>query len=222
MDEVLFQRLQELCKSAGFTKKGKAFFRVWGDGVLQVIKCQYERVFRADMLYVGLHSMYAPLQPRDFTATGCIVRYPIALCYYLNEFPMLFAPSMEAQLDMLKNGVISWLSTIDTQKKLVTAISKLDGQWNDSAKIGPFLACGEHNHAKKVIKEIVGSYSYAMVRSVRPKDATAEDMIARVRQEKEPYYGIIEIIDRGEDAIAAYLQANFEENMRCAKFCVRK
>lgn len=214
--------MQALCKSAGFVQKGKAFFRVWGDGVLQVIKCQHERVFRADMIYIGLLSMYAPLQPKDFTAGGCMAPYPVANCYLLREAPAVFAPSMEAQLEMLENGVIPWLDTLDTQKKLCKAISRLDGRWNDSAKIGPFLACGEHNHAKKVIKEIIGDHAYAMVRSVRPRDASVEDMVVRVRQEKEPYYGIIEIIDRGEDAIAAYLQVNFEENMRCAKFCVRK
>ncbi len=222
MDEVLFQRMQELCKSAGFTKKGKAFFRVLGDGVLQVIKCRYERAFRADLVCIGLQSMYAPLQPKAFTATGCTVSYPIAICYHSNGFPTLFAPSMEEQLDMLKNGVIPWLGTIDTQKKLVTAISKLDGRWNDSAKIGPFLACGEHNHAKKVIKEIIGAHSYAMVRSTRPRDASVEDMVAKVRKENPPYYGIIEIIDMGEAAIAAYLQANYEANMCYAKFCQRK
>lgn len=222
MDELQFQQMQDLCNSAGFAKKGKAFFRVWGDGVLQVIKCQYERAFRADMIYVGLQSMYAPLQPKHFTATGCMDRYPIFNCYLLSGVPTVFAPPMEAQLDMLKNGVIPWLNTVDTQKKLVTAISKLDGRWNDSEKIGPFLACGEHNHAKKVIKEIIGTHSFAMVRSVRPKDASVEDMVARVRQEKEPYYGIIEIIDMGEDAITAYLQANFAANMQFAKFCERK
>lgn len=220
MDEFSFQKMRTLCRSAGFAQKGKAFFRVWGDGVLQVVKCQYERVFRADMLYVGLHSMYGPLQPRHFTAGGCIARYPVSNCYLLNGLPS--ASTIEAQLDMLKNGVMPWLDTIDTQKKLVTTISKLDGRWNDSAKIGPFLACGEHNHAKKVIKEIIGAYSYAMVRSVRPKDSSVEDMVTRVRQEKEPYYGIIEIIDRGEEAIAAYLQSNFEENLHYAKFCVEK
>lgn len=222
MDDLSFQKMQALCKSAGFAQKGKAFFRLRGDGVLQVIKCRHERVFRSDLIYIGLASMYAPLQPKDFTAGGCLTPYPVSNCCLLRQVPVVFATSMESQLEMLEKAVLPWLDTIDTQKKLSKAISQLDGRWNDSAKIGPFLACGEHNHARKVIKEIIGDYAYAKVRSVRPKDATAEDMIARVRQEKESLYGIIEIIDRGEETVTAYLQANFEENMGWAKFCVRK
>ena len=222
MDELLFQQMQEICESAGFVRKGKVFFRVLGDGVLQVVKCQYERAFQSYLIYVGLQSMYAQLQPKHFTAGGCMANYSVIQCYYLNRVPVVFASPMEGQLEMMKNGVLPWLSTIDTQKKLVTAISKLDNRWNDTKKIGPFLACGEYNHAKKVIKEIIGAYSFAMVRSVAPRDVSVADMVEKARTEDTPFYGIIELIDMGETAVSAYLQANFEANMSYAKSIVKK
>lgn len=222
MDELLYDKMKEICESAGFVRKGKVFFRVWGDGVLQVVKCQYERAFQSYLICVGLQSMYAQLQPKHFTAGGCMANYSVTQCHYLNRVPMVFAPYMEVQLDMLKNGVLPWLNTIDTQKKLVTAITKLDNRWNDARKIGPFLACGESNHAKKVIKEIIGAHSFAMVRSVAPRDVSVADMVSKVRAENPPFYGIIELIDMGEAAVSAYLQANFEENMGHAKLIVKK
>ena len=77
--------LKKLCIASGFTRKGQAFFRLIGDGVLQVIKCKYERNLRGDIISVGLFSMYGYMQPQWFTASGSIPRYSITNCFYQNN-----------------------------------------------------------------------------------------------------------------------------------------
>ena len=149
MNPIYFQKIHQLCTSAGFVSKGKTYFRVIGDGVLQVIKCKRQQALREDVISIGLFSMYNSLQPAWFTAMGSIARYSIINCYNQNNMPLVFSVPIQAQIEMLSSKVLPWLNTIDTQKKLSRAISVLDPRWNDSLKIGPYLACGEVNHAKK-------------------------------------------------------------------------
>ena len=222
MDDIYLELMKDICTAAGFTPKGRAFFRVVGDGVLQVVKCQYERRLHADFVYIGLHSMYSALHPRYFTATGCTARYSIVNCVEQNNRPQVCAPNQQMQLQMLQDQVVSWLNGLNTQKKLLSAISKLDNRWNDSTKIGPYLACGECNHAKKVIKAIIGDHAFSQIRKTAKCEETVDELLARVYNEQESCYGIIEIIDRGNDAIRTYLQTNYTKNIQRAKFCVPK
>lgn len=222
MSESDFAELQALCGSFGFARKGKSFFRIWGDGVLQIIKYGHERAFRSDLICIGLFSMYAPLEPKHFTASGCIAKYSIMNCYEQNAVPPISAPPVQTQIDMLRDRVAPWLNSINTQKRLIEAMTKLDRSWNDSAKIGPYLACGQQNHAKKVIKEIIGSSAFAQIRNAPEREETVDELLVRVYQEKTIYYGVIEIIDRGEEAIQAYLQTNYTTNAGYARFCMPK
>ena len=43
-------------KEQGFVKQGSAFFRIHGDGIVQVL--QYQRQSDGYYLFMGLHSMY--------------------------------------------------------------------------------------------------------------------------------------------------------------------
>lgn len=56
----------------GFIKKGSAFFRLHGDGVLQTLKWIYEAHMGAHILYFGLLSMYGKILPQWLTSAGCI------------------------------------------------------------------------------------------------------------------------------------------------------
>ena len=69
--------LKNALHGTGFVRRGSAFFRVWGDGVLQVIKFQHESVFEVQHLNVGVFSMYGKLLPQWFTSSGCIPRMPV-------------------------------------------------------------------------------------------------------------------------------------------------
>ena len=222
MDMQLFGELKSLCIAAGFARKGQAFFRIVGDGVLQVIKCKYERSLRGNMLSVGLFSMYGDLLPQWFTASGCIPRYSILNCAAQNNRPLVHAAAFPTQLDMLKNQVLPWLDSIDTQKNLVRAISRLDPRWNDSLKIGAYLACGQGNHAKKVLREILSQHDFARSNGSRHLMESNGMMFLRQEQEDDDLLSLLALIDRDDpDELHAYLMRNYERNMSYAKFCAK-
>lgn len=70
--------LKDALQGTGFVRRGSAFFRVWGDGVLQVLKFQREPSYRVHHLNVGIFSMYGRLYPEWFTSGGCIPRGNVA------------------------------------------------------------------------------------------------------------------------------------------------
>lgn len=222
MDTASFHKVKQLCEFYGFTQKGRTFFRIAGDGVLQIIKSKHQRSLQEDMIHIGLLSMYDSLQPQWFTASGSMTRYSIVNCCILNNFPIFFAVSMQDQIAMLSEKVLPWLDTVNTQKELSRAIYKLDPRWNDAQKIGPYLACGQHNHAKKVIKTIIGDYAFAQIRNAPKREETIDELLIRVYKEPKTYYGVIEIIDRGETAICSYLKTNYTKNAEYANFCMPK
>ncbi len=208
MEMFLFEELKRLCTAAGFARKGKAFFRVIGDGVLQVIRCRYERSLRGDLLSVGLFSLYGDLQPQWFTASGCITRYSAENCAQQSNRPVTCALPMQTQLKLLENGVLPWLDTVDTQKKLIRAISRLDPRWNDGLKLGPYLACGEVNHAKKVLRELLAQHDFARINGNR-EDGNSDSLLT-----------LQDMLHRDNpDELHGYLKENYERNMQYAKFC---
>ena len=70
--------LKNALQGTGFILRGSAFFRVWGDGVLQVLKFECHRVYRVRDLRIGVFSMYGNLRPEWFSSGGCITRGSIA------------------------------------------------------------------------------------------------------------------------------------------------
>lgn len=70
--------LKDALQGTGFIRRGAAFFRVWGDGVLQVLKFERQRGIRVYDLSVGVFSIYGKLHPEWFTSGGCIPRGSIA------------------------------------------------------------------------------------------------------------------------------------------------
>lgn len=221
MDILIRNELKKVCIASGFTQKGQSFFRLIGDGVLQVIKCKYERKLRGDIIYIGLFSMYSDLQPQWFTASGCIPRYSITNCYYQNNIPLVFAIPMRTQIDMLGSQVIQWLDSIDTQKKLIRAISKLDPRWNDILKVCPYLVCGEHNHAKKAIREILSQHDFLRSNGYQYIEDSNGLTFLKREQEDVNLSVLLEMISNGAaNEINSYLKENYARNMVCARFCM--
>ena len=70
--------LKNALQGTGFVRRGSAFFRVWGDGVLQVIKFERQSIYEVHDLRVGVFSMYGRLYPEWFTSSRCIPRGSIA------------------------------------------------------------------------------------------------------------------------------------------------
>lgn len=222
MDMYLFDELKKRCIASGFAQKGKTFFRLVGDGVLQIIKCKYQRNLGGDIISIGLLSIYGYLHPKWFTASGSIPRYSITNCFYQNNMPLIFAVPFHAQLDMLDSQVLPWLDSIDTQKKLIRAITKLDPRWNDRLKIGPYLACGEMNHAKKVVREILAQHDSGWISNSQYCEDSNGLLILKKEQEGDNLQTLLEMILREDpDEINTYLKDNYARNMDYAKFCVR-
>ena len=221
MEKIAFTKLKSLCVASGFAQKGKAFFRIVGDGVLQVIKCKYQRNLGGDIISVGLFSMYGYLQSEWLTTTGSIPRYSVINCFYQNNMPLLFALPLQAQLDMLSGQVLPWLDTLDTQKKLIRAITKLDPRWNDRLKIGPYLACGEINHAKKVLREILANYDFGRINKKQYCEDINGMLFLNKEQEGDNPQALLEMIARDNpEEINTYLKNNYTRNMEYAKFCI--
>lgn len=223
MDLVYRNELKELCVNSGFTPKRQSYFRLIGDGVLQVIKCRYELRLHGYVVFIGLFSMYGVLEPQWFTASGCIPRYSVTNCYDQNNKPLTFAAPMRTQLEMLRNQVLPWLDSIDTQKKLIRAILKLDPRWNDSLKIGPYVACGQYNHGKKVIREILFQHDFARSNGPRFTEGSDGMLYLDREQEDDDFMTLLDMLSREDSAeITAYLQKNYARNMEYAKFCLPK
>lgn len=222
MDIMLDQKIKQLCIFSGFTSKGKTFFRIVGDGVLQIVKCKHQRSLQRDVIYIGLLSMYDSLQPQWFTASGSIARYSIVNCYHQNNMPLVFAVPIQTQIDMFCSKVLPWLDTIDTQKKLCRAINTLDRRWNDSLKIGPYLACGEVNHAKKVVREILAQHDFSRLQRIQYHEESSGERSLQRDQADTELQCLLEMIDRADvSEIESYLKANYLRNMEHARFCIR-
>lgn len=70
--------LKHALQGTGFVRRGAAFFRVWGDGVLQVVKFEFHNIYEVRDLSVAVFSMYGELNPDIFTPCGCNTRNSVA------------------------------------------------------------------------------------------------------------------------------------------------
>lgn len=133
-----------ICKEAGFVKKGKVYYRVYGDGVLQVIRySKKEHPFYEEIVNIGLFSMYGEIDNIVFEPNHCC---PIYNSLYLSkpcweyEEPFIGASYIDLRnlsilegvevfhLDLkhIRNTVIPYMNGVSTQKKLIEAYAHLD------------------------------------------------------------------------------------------------
>lgn len=170
----LAEQLNERLPMYGFKRRGEAFFRVVGDGILQVIKFEYERVDEDFNLSVGLFSMYGKLLKQWFTSLDCIPQY-LAVNFvgkrYIRATGEIYDKetgvtlvydkefiSTDEQMDILMEKVIPRLNKMQTQGDLIEEMYCLDkikfvGEifWLDSLKLGAFIAAGQNDNAIRVI-----------------------------------------------------------------------
>lgn len=91
--------LKASLQGSGFVRCGSGFFRVWGDGVLQVIKSERQHGARVCDFCVGVFSMYGKLHPEWFTSGGCIPRGSIAGFAGLRSVEGYLSPSCFTRSD---------------------------------------------------------------------------------------------------------------------------
>lgn len=240
-NEVL-SSLYSVATERGFTKRGKAYFRVHGDGVLQVIKFEFERCFSHHSLDIGLHSMYGELQKQWFTSSGCIPRYQVVKLEgkrntvdltMENGLTCFAVTTPENQLQILLSKGFDWFETINTQRKLADALCYLDTQgdcsviWNDSQKLWPYLADENYAMAEKVLSAIIEQHMSVLPyddekRTFGWTEAECEHRRQRILQEDwilRQIQGWIH--DDNRSAIQSFLEQNLATNSKFARFCMK-
>lgn len=229
--------LAEAVEHHGFTQRGDAFFRVMGDGVLQVLKFEYERVFCNFCLRVGLFSMYGELRRSWFTSSGCIPRYPVVCFAGKSPFGVILSDagtisldvvSPNSQIQILKDSVFHILDNTQDQKQLVLLISQLDVArwhtiiWNDLEKFAPYLKSRDLVSAEIVIKRILSQNcqlptdsddalkQYLFSNSMDSMDEEKRDLVQKLAMVQKKDW----------DEINHYLDENFKRNCGFARFCI--
>lgn len=157
-----------------FFQRGDAYFRVVGDGVLQLLKFEYERSFSHFSLCVGLYSMYSELDRRWFTSSGCIPQYSVmnfagkASAVNINEEKGIYTfevLSPQAQIRTLNESAFLTLDRINSQEQLINQMNRLDiarwGSivWNDLNKFAPYLKSGDFRSAEKVLTSVLRQHN---------------------------------------------------------------
>lgn len=232
-----FAVLKKLCCSNHFVCRGKAFFRVHGDGVFQVVKCEKVRHFPAYEIAIGLFSMYGELRADWFTSPGCIPRYAVvefegkrSAVYSEKNGEVYYGRtiSLEHQISILESSVMSFLDEITSQAHLAEAICDLDKMtyasiiWNDMLKYAPFVASGNYASARKVIQAILDQHSFALERNrtfMSPQDFQADCL----RTQAEDYLLIqkLNMVEAGDQAVInEFLHANYVQNCKYARFAM--
>lgn len=224
-------RLCESAVAAGFTRRGKAYFRIVGDGVLQVVKFEYERGPMLHILNIGLFSMYGELMPQWFTSGGCIPRYeatqvglrlPTTRMRMKDGYAFSERISPKKQVEIFSRFTIEKLNQVRSQAQLFDMMLQLDpGWWNDLEKYAPSLASGDRASAVKVITAILSQHAAGQEKqkALLPKEVY-EHCRSRLIEEDAALQRLKDLAETGsDDAVRQYLQKNYETNLKYALFC---
>lgn len=233
------QLLEMAVVGRGFYRRGNAYFRVVGDGILQVLKFEYQRCFSYYSLSVGLFSMYSELKPQWFTSSGCIPRYCVMnfvgksseVIVNKNQGMYTFEViSHQAQIQTLKDSVFCVLDNTLDQEQLVHQMNKLDiarhGSiiWNDLEKFAPYLKSGDLKSAKKVLSATLIQHGCLT------KDADydlsqllSDESLSSIKEEDRTLVQRLGWLQNADwDTINHYLYCNQVRNNGFARFCVSR
>lgn len=110
--------LKDALQGTGFVRRGAAFFRVWGDGVLQVLKFECQRGDRVHDLSIGVFSMYGRLYPEWFTSSGCIPRGSIASFVGLRFVDYYLSPNCFTKADNGQYFYAGFPVSVDSSQRM--------------------------------------------------------------------------------------------------------
>lgn len=230
----VFQNLEMFCCAKHFVRRGTAFIRVHGDGVLQILKVEKIPYWDAYEIFLDVFSMYDELDSGVFSAKGCVARYALVLfcgkhsAEYTEKVGDHYEGriiSLDMQVSLLKKTVMPFLDNIRTQAQLVNAMCKLDELayskilWNDIHKYVPFLYSGDYLSAQKVILAILEQHKFAAER--RRLTLSSQDYEAfRTKLQEEDWMFIrkLQIAELGDSAaMKEHFQSCFERNCKLSK-----
>ncbi len=234
-------KLAEICLPKGFVRKGDAFFRIQGDGILQVIKPDKIRYYSEFDISIGLFSMYSKLLPQWFSSSGCIPKYEVvnfiglrSAVYMKNLGGDRYTTriiTMEQQLELFQSLVLPFLDAIISQEQLAEGICELDRKqcgtviWVDTLKLEPYLYCENYDLAYKVAISIRHQYEEATKANCKHlgKEEFLKRMDARKKGDEEYIFKPLRLtFSRDPQIISAYLRENYEENCRYANFILKR
>ena len=243
------QQLADLCLANGFVKRGKAFFRIHGNGIFQTVKFEYEHGFWRHELRFGIESMYSDLLPQHFTASGCIPHHyvlkPIGKKDAVGlmrvqspegkELSIITIDSPAQQIAFLKDFGMAWLNSITTQEILIDRLCALEPpRWNTPERIAPFLACGNYEDVERVISAILHQHGcawggFSWNETPWNQKLWTDEMYKAYRAmfpDKDEDLEFLQIHDwiyhEDKKVIKDYLQANYDRNCGYAKWRKRK
>ena len=235
-----FQDMDTLCCAKGFVRRGTAFFRIHGDGVLQILKVEKVRHWDAYEISLDLFSMYGELDSHIFTASGCIVRYALVIfcgkrgARYSEKVGSHYEGriiSLDTQVALLEKTVMPFLDEVCTQEKLAHAMCKLDSLtfsntviWNDIHKFAPFLLSGNPSSARRVIQAILDQHQFAL--EGRESTMTPQEYLSFYNGLQEEDKRLIQKLHMTEvqnkETTEAYFQENFLRNCKLSKLIKNK
>lgn len=242
LDKRCFDEFSKVCLSHRFVRRGKSFFRINGNGVLQVLKYEYEPQNPHHDLSFGLLSMYGEMRPQWFTSGGCLVKHSIV---NLVGQPNPILPSNQSaqyvpytrrmvtpieQLTILNDCGFPWLDSIDSQASLAEALCYLDTirfsciLWNDELKFYPYLYEGDTTAAIKVMEAIIHQWDFALERQRQALSSEEFQIYSSALLEgKKGIFEKLAIAQRSDpEEIKNYLLRNLVQNKKLAKFCLPK
>ncbi len=168
-------------KQKGFVRKSiglinwHAFFRVHGDGILQVIRKASEKGRK--YVDLGLFSLYGEILPQWLTCHGCIPRYEVMYlagrsAYELKQVGVrngvpVYAwdvIDIDEQIHFLCEEGLCFLDRMSTHQDMIEGIKTLDyktpiHRWNDDLLYPAYLAVRDWDRADMVISAILEQHS---------------------------------------------------------------
>lgn len=211
--------IKKALTDASFVKRGNTFFRVHGEGILQVIKPD------KNAINFGLFSMYSRLLPQWFTPLGCIPRYSIG------ELMDQRCQCILSQAQYLLSDGLPWLESINTHKAMLDGLLLLETKngrnvrWIDEQKIAPFLVCEDYTSAEKVICAILENHRIAkeINKTLYTSKADYQKYVERRTKDDEGLLRLLEMVHhRNKQEIRLYLMDNYTRNAQFANFCTCK
>lgn len=233
IDKSTAEDLKLLLTNQGFKKRGNAYFRVIGDGVLQNIKYEYERVDAIHILRFGMHSLYGEILPQWLTSSGCIPNHCIFDIIKGQKEKKLRLQNQEIsareQFDFLREVGIARMNAVTTQNLLADFLCRTDENesgkiyWQDSRKIAPFLAIKDYDSAEKILSKVLVQHYSAVLSYV---DCFDNEMIIqslkRLAAEDEGMMNMyLNLYLNHYEWIPDYLKKNYLKNIELCRTLIK-
>ena len=166
----------DILQNNGFIKRSagtvKAFFRIYGDGVLQIIQFKKEHNGSYRVINIGLISLFGKIEESWLTCLRCIPRYEVLTLEKRKAFSTGYVQGMkyestiivseEEQAEVLCDKGIAFFNKVSDQAMLIKGVKQLENGrflWNDTLLFPAFLACGDWQRSDMVLSACIEQHS---------------------------------------------------------------